>query len=65
MSASLVQRLPDGGYMVSRVFSSKSAAFAGVDRLLSVVESAYVPVMPDIPLAPAAEIQIAKAENED
>lgn len=65
MSACQVEKLPSGIYRVSRDFTSKAAALSAMDKVLSVVEEAFIPVAQEVPLSPAAEIQIAAAEIQD
>lgn len=63
MSACQIERLPEGSFRVSRVFSNKAAAMAAVQKVMEVVEEAFEPAPP--PLSPAAEVSLAKAEAED
>lgn len=65
MTACLVEKLPSGIYRVSRDFTSKAAALSAMDKVLSVVEEAFIPVPQEVPLAPAAELRIIAAENEE
>lgn len=65
MSACLVEKLPNGNYRISRDFTSKAAALAAMEKVLTVVEDAFIPVSQEVPLPPAAEVRIAAAENED
>jgi hypothetical protein len=65
MNACLIEKLPDGGYRLSREFSSKAAALAAMEKVLSVVEEGFIPVASDVPLPPAAAVQIEAAENQD
>lgn len=65
MTACLVEKLPNGSFRISRDFTSKAAALAAMEKVLSVVEEAFIPVPQEVPLAPAAEVRIAAAENEE
>ena len=65
MNACLVEKLPNGNFRITRDFSSKAAALAAMEKVLSVVEEAFIPVAQDIPLPPAAQVQISAAEDQD
>lgn len=65
MNACLVEKLPNGSFRISRDFTSKAAALAAMEKVLSVVEEAFIPVPQEVPLAPAAAVRIDAAENED
>jgi hypothetical protein len=65
MSACQVEKLQNGNFRISREFSSKAAALAAMEKVLSVVEEAFIPVPQEIPLPPAAEVRINAAENEE
>lgn len=65
MSACQVEKLPNGCFRVSRDFASQSAAMAAVNKIIGVCEDAFVPVAHEVPLSPAAEVQIAAAETQD
>jgi hypothetical protein len=65
MNACLIEKLPDGNFRISREFSSKAAALAAMEKVLSVVEEAFIPVPQEIPLPPAAQVQISAAEDQD
>jgi hypothetical protein len=65
MNSCLIEKLNNGNYRISREFSSKAAALAAMEKVLSVVEEAFMPVAQEVPLPPAAEVRITAAENEE